>query len=64
MTEVQARSAFNTAQKKLDAALAEYKQAGAALHRITGQVHAVNETTAMKFSQLMGEAPASNKADC
>lgn len=64
MTEVQARSAFNTAQTKLDAALTEYKQAAAALHHITGQVHAVPGTTAMKFSQLMGDAPVAAKADC
>ncbi len=64
MTETQARSAMHSAQVKIEAAMKEYKQALEALHRITGAVHSVDATTALKFNQATGSASDHITADC
>ena len=64
MTETQARSALHSAQTKMETALTEYNQARAALQRITGEVHAVDTATAMKFTQAAGAATGHIQADC
>lgn len=65
MTEHDARKAFNAAQIKLDAAMSEYKKAGAALQKITVENHATDTSVLLRFSAAAAAAPgAYDSADC
>lgn len=55
MTESDARRAFNTADAELQRALTKYKQARAALHRITGEFHGADEKLALQFRSATGQ---------
>ena len=54
--ETQARAAYVSANRKLEAALAEYTQARTELHKITGQFSAVDQKLSLQFSTRTGQA--------
>lgn len=68
MTENEARTAFKAAQIKLDAAMSEYRKAGAALQKFTGENHATDQSVSLRFNAAAGAAagaaPGAYKADC
>lgn len=53
--ETQARAAYVSANRKLEAALAEYTQARTELHKITGEFSAVDQKLSLQFSTRSGK---------
>ena len=54
--ESQAREAYVSANRRLEAALAEYTQARTELHKITGEFSAVDQKLSLQFSTRRGQA--------
>lgn len=54
--ETQARAAYVSANRKLEAALAEYTQARTELHKITGEFAAVDQKLSLHFNTRTGQA--------
>ena len=54
--ESQARAAYVSANRKLEAALAEYTQARTELHKITGEFSAVDQKLSLQFNTRTGHA--------
>ncbi len=54
--ESQAREAYVSANRTLEAALAEYTQARTELHKITGEFSAVDQKLSLQYSTRSGQA--------
>lgn len=54
--ESQARAAYVSANRKLEAALADYTQARTELHKITGEFAAVDQKLSLQFNTRTGQA--------
>ncbi len=54
--ESKARAAYVSANRKLEAALADYTQARTELHKITGEFAAVDQKLSLQFNTHTGQA--------
>jgi len=54
--ESKARTAYVSANRKLETALAEFTQARTELHQLTGEFSAVDKKLSLQFSTRTGQA--------
>jgi hypothetical protein len=59
-SESQARETYVRANRKLEAALAEYTEARSALHKITGEFTGVDQRLTLKFNTTQGATHTAN----